>query len=109
MDDLDPSGALRGDSDGELVRRAANLCIRALNALAGFTVSDAAQERCAPQRAVRHRALRKASRWVRVMVDKSPPDPLSAFGRLVHDDTLNQPATGRPTLEAAKCDLPEKS
>ena len=50
MDGLDPSGAFRGNSDGELVRRVANLCIRALNALAGFTVSDGAYfgKICAP-------------------------------------------------------------
>ena len=98
-----------GNSDGELVRRVANLCIRALNAVAGFTVLDEAQVRCAPQRAVRHRALRKASRWVGAMLDNSSLDPLSAFGRLVHDDALSQSAVARPTLDAARCDLLDKS
>ena len=93
----------------DLIVRAASLFVHALNSLSGFVAPSARPGQCAPQRAAQRRALDQAKKWLASIINCTPPGSSVALGRLIHDEDLSGVKTARPSLDAARCDLLERS
>ena len=109
-EELDPKHELVDDvMPFDLTVRVANLSLRALNVLSGFTAPVARLGVCAPQRAAQRRALDQAKMWISAVRDCSPPSGGVAFGQLIHDEDLSGAKKINPKLDAMRCDLLERS
>ena len=77
--------------------------------LGGYHVVNCGPGRCASQRAVQVRALKKASRWCYQLHELTPAEPDFAWTTLIHDDRAHGAPVERPPLVADRCDLLDPS